>query len=169
MNQTENRYNKIWYDKRIKQNQNIKNFLIDKIFHHKEKGLNWNREELFSLNYEDLFEIAVAAVNKNINIVLGDGQDWSCGTDGKVSVARLNNYGQSYSALVKSRNKKHIRALIYEGIQEKFYFFNFPVKLIEHSIPFNVDTGEPKRYTRNGCNTMWYHWECQSFEEMAIK
>jgi hypothetical protein len=169
MNQIEQRYNKIWYDKRIKQNRNIKNFLIDKICYHKEKELNWTKEDLFSLNYEDLFEIAVAAVNKNLDIVLGEGQDWNCGTDGKVSVVRSNNYGQSYSALIKARNKKHIRALIYEGIQEKFYFFNFPARLAEHSIPFDIKTGEPKKYTRNGHNTMWYHWECQSFEEMAIK
>jgi hypothetical protein len=163
------RYNRSWYDKRIKQNQQIKNFLIDKIFHHKEKDFVWTREELFSLNYEDLFEIAVTTANKDISITLGEGKDWNCGSDGKVTIARVHSNGASYAAGIKVKNKKYVRALVYEGIQEKFYFFGFPVKMPEHSVPFDVATGNPKRYTKQGPNIMWTYWECKTFEEMALK
>ena len=164
------KYNTDWYNKRIKQNKTIKTFLIDKILFHKEKELDWTKEELLYLNYEDLFEIAVAAVNKNISITLGKGQDWNSGSDGKVSIVRLNNYGRSYSASVKVKNKKHIRALIYEGKQDKFYFFNFPATLKEHSIPFDLHTGHPKKnLSGKKPNEMWNKWQCNSFEEMALK
>lgn len=168
MNKIEQRYNKSWYDKRIKQNRNIKKFLIDIILSYKEIGLDWSDKELTCLNYEDLFEIAVATVNKTCDIVLGKGQDWSCGRDGKVSVVRTHNYGQNYSAgITGCKHKKHILALVYEPIQEKFYFFNFPAWLTEHSIPFDAYTGDPKRYTRNGPNEMWDYYSCDTFEEMV--
>lgn len=163
----ETRYKKSWYDKRIKQNRIIKTHLIDIIQKHKELELNWTEDDLFCLNYEDLFEIAVASVNKNCDIVLGTGQDWSCGRDGKVSIARFNSYGKHYTAGIPGcKNKKHILALVYEGMQEKFYYFNFPSYRTEHSIPFDVQTGEPKRYTRDGQNWMW-NFEHNSFEEMV--
>jgi hypothetical protein len=157
------RYKKGWYDKRIKQNKNIKMHLINLILKYKEKRLDWSAPELFCLNYEDLFEIAVAAFNKKCNIVLGDGQDWSCGRDGKVSIVRTNNYGKNYSAGVTGcSNKDWILALVYEPKQEKFYYFSFPAKLKEHSIPFDVNTGEPKRD-----NYMWREYECKTFEIMV--
>lgn len=120
------RYKKSWYDKRIKQNKMIKDHLITVIMKYKEVALKWSKEELYCLNYEDLFEIAVAAVNKKCSIVLGDGRDWSCGRDGKVSIARFHNHGTSYTAgVVGCKNKTHILALVYEGIQGKFYYFSF--------------------------------------------
>lgn len=162
------RYKKSWYDKRIKQNKMIKDHLITVIMKYKEVALKWSKEELYCLNYEDLFEIAVAAVNKKCSIVLGDGRDWSCGRDGKVSIARFHNHGTSYTAgVVGCKNKTHILALVYEGIQGKFYYFSFPVRMDEHSIPFDVETGEPKRHTRIGPNRMWKNHECKSFEDMV--
>ena len=154
-----------WYSKRINQNRNIKNYLISVINKHMTEEVTWTNEELFCLNYEDLFEVAVAVVNKDCSIVLGEGKDWSCGRDGKVSIARVNSHGKNYSAGVTGcANKKHILALVYEGIQEKFYFFNFPARLNEHTIPFEVDTGIPKRQ-----NYMWQEFECATFEEMVLK
>jgi len=159
-----------WYSKRIKQNRNIKNYLINIIKKHRTSEVEWADVELFCLNYEDLFEIAVAVVNKDCSIILGEGQDWSCGRDGKVSIARTHSYGKNYTAgITGCKNKKHIVALVYEGIQEKFYFFNFPAKIDEHSIPFDLETGEPKRITRTGPNAMWQNYECASFEDMVLK
>lgn len=157
------RYKKDWYDKRIKQNRNIKQHLIKVILKYKERALKWSDEELFCLNYEDLFEIAVATVNKNCDIVLGAGQDWSCGRDGKVSIVRTHNYGRAYTAgITGCSNKTHILALVYEGIQEKFYYFSFPVQMTEHSIPFDPVTGDPRRD-----NYMWRNYECANFKEMV--
>ena len=170
MSKVSERYKKDWYDKRINQNKNIKKFLINKILQYKEKSLTWKRSDLMNLEYADLLEIAVTAVNKKTSIVLGEGQDWSDGKDGKVSIVRTHSYGTSYSALISNcKRKKKIAALVYEGIQEKFYFFNFPVTLVEHSIPFDLETGNPKKFSQKGHNIMWKLYECKTFEEMALK
>jgi hypothetical protein len=164
------RYKKEWYDKRAKQNKIIKAHLIDIINKHKESQFPWTSEDLACLNYEDLFEIAVAAVNKEHDIILGKGQDWSCGRDGKVSIARYNSINNAtYSAgITGCKNKKHILALVYEGLQEIFYYFSFPVRLNEHTVPFDPDTGEPIRYTTRGPQQMWQYHECPTFEDMAL-
>lgn len=159
----EQRYKKSWYDKRIKQNKAIKDHLIKIILRHKEKTLNWKRHELFCLNYEDLLEIAVAAYDKTIDIVLGEGKDWSCGRDGKVSIVRMHSYGKKYSAgITGCANKDWVLSLVYEPKQGKFYYFSFPTQLKEHTIPFTLDSGEPNRD-----NYMWEKYECASFEEMV--
>lgn len=164
------RYKKEWYDKRIKQNKIIKKHLIRIIMSYKENTLNWTKRQLRDLNYEDLFEIAVAAVNKNDSIVLGAGRDWSCGRDGKVSIVRTNSYGKKYSAgITGCLEKEYILALVYEPINEKFYYFSFPPTLVEHTIPFEVGTGMPKRETKTGTHYMWENYECKSFEEMVTK
>ena len=162
------RYLSNWYSKRIKQNRAIKNFLVKIINAHKEKDFPWANDELYCLNYEDLFEVAVAAVNKICEIVLGAGRDWDCGRDGKACIARLHNKGRQYSALISGcEHKNFILALVYEPIQDKFYFFAFPATLKEHTVPFEVNTGEPKRITSRGPNEMW-KFECKSFEEMVL-
>lgn len=164
------RYKSDWYNKRIDQNKKIKHHLIDIINKHKEAEFPWTTEEIMHLNYEDLLEIAVAAVNKNHEIVLGEGKDWSCGRDGKISIARYNGINKAlYSAgITGCKNKKHILALIYEGIQEKFYYFSFPVSLNEHSVPFDPTTGDPIRFTSRGPQRMWQYFECPTFEDMVL-
>ena len=157
------RYKKSWFDKRIVQNKIIVDHLIAIIEKHKENGFPWSADELRYLKYEDLFEIAVATVKKTVTIVLGEGQDWNDGRDGKVAVARMNNYGKKYSAgITNCDTKEHITALVYEYKQSKFYYFDFPATLKEHTIPFELD-GTPNR-----SNYMW-QYECKTFEEMALK
>ncbi len=156
------RYKKDWYDKKFMQNKIIADHLISIINEYKEPGFPWTTAQLMYLKYEDLFEIAVPTVEKSIAIVLGKGQDWSCGRDGKVSIVRSHSGGAAYSAgITGCKNKEHILALVYEGKQNKFYYFNFPSMLDEHSIPFELD-GTPKR-----SNYMW-EYECSSFEEMVL-
>jgi hypothetical protein len=163
-----------WYTKRINDQQQIKQHLIEQIQRHQTRDFPWTRAQLEWLNYEDLLELAVVCVRPDLSIVLGSGQDWSDGRDGKVSIARINNYGRNYSAgITGCRNKTHIAAVVWEWKQQKFYYFDFPVqlnkrgeKMTEHTIPFDLDTGYPKRITRNGENQMW-QYECSSFEDLC--
>ena len=172
MTKIEQRYNITHYNKRIKQNRIIKSYLISKILENKEKNLNWTEEDLIYLNYEDLWEIYVAAVAKKCSIDLSTGKDWSCedwkvDPDGKVSIVRTNSYGRNYSAgITGCRNKEWIFALVYENIQEKFYFFSFPAKLDEHTIPFELETGNPRKYSHGWRPVPIWKYECKSIEEM---
>ena len=172
MTKIEQRYNIAHYNKRIKQNRIIESYLIDKILKHKEKKLNWTAEDLNYLPYEDLWEICIAAVAKKCNIDLSTGKDWSCqdwkvNPDGKVSIVRTSGYGRNYSAgITGCRNKEWIFALVYENIQEKFYFFSFPATLDEHTIPFDPVTGDPRKYSYGYRKVpMWDH-VYGSIEEM---
>jgi hypothetical protein len=166
MSNTNERYNFSWYKKRIDQNKIIKDFLIKIIERNKEADFPFTKEQITYLNYEDLFELAVATVNKSISITLGAGQDLSHGYDCKFSIVRMNGgiKNPKYTAgITGCENKKSILACVYENIQQKFYFFAFPASLSEHSIPFNRETGNPIRY-----NYMWKQYECKTFEEMAL-
>ena len=154
-----------WYSKRISQNSKIAEGLIAIILKHKSPEFPWTELQLSHLAAEDLLELAIATANPNIDIVLGKGQDYSNGKDAKFRIVRTNSSG--YSAGIKTANKSHILALIYEPIQDKFYYFSFPVSNKEFEIPFDPETGAPKRYTRNGANAAWT-WECKTFEDMAL-
>ena len=163
MSVTRNRFKADWYDKKIKQNTKIQKHLISIIEKHKGAHFPFEIKKLYCLGYEDLLEIAIATVNKKISITLGVGSDFDNGADAKFSIARRHNGGISYSAgITGCENKDHILACVYEGIQEKFYYFSFPATLKEHSIPFDRDTGKPKTD-----NYMWDH-EYTTFEKMAL-
>lgn len=154
------RYNLNWYNKRIKQNKNLKDFLVGKIVEHDQK-FKKQQQELYYLNYEDLLELAIAAANKDLKIVLGAGKDFDNGGDAKVSIVRLNCSGRRYSANVKVKLKKLAQSLIYEPINEKFYFFVLPsIHMQEIDIPFDFQ-GNPKTSNR------WWNFEVSSFEHMA--
>lgn len=164
----DDRYNSKWYLKRCGQNEIIKKHLIFLINKHKESSLPFTNNQLFYLNYEDLLEIAIAAANKKISISLNEGFDFSNKKDGKFSIVRSHSYGKMYSASISGCNRKeYILACVYEGIQKKFYYFSFPATLTEHSIPFELGTGNPKVYSRNGKHPMWEKYHCKTFEEMA--
>ena len=161
MTKNEQRYNVEHYDRRINQNRAIISFLVDKIMTHAREASPWTRDELAWLKYEDLFEIAIAATNKRIKITCAHGEDWSAGADGKVSVVRHHSSGKSYTAGIPGcGNKKYVLALVYERIQDRFYYFAFPSWMREYSIPFHLD-GEPKR-----ANYMW-DYEVKSWSQLA--
>jgi len=158
------RYKSLWYQKRIDQNKKIKQHLVKIIQANQESDFPWSKTELMFLNYEDLLELAIVSANKKISVTLGSGSDMSNGRDAKFSVVRKCGGKKTpwYSALVPGcENKEHILACVYEGIQRRFYYFSFPATCKQHSIPFDRETGEPKR---NGY--MW-DYECQTFEQMA--
>ena len=151
-----------WYSKRIKQNKIIKTHLIGLIEQYKNSKFPWTNKELSYLNYEDLLEIAIATANNTISITLGAGSDFTNGRDAKFSIVRSHNYGKNYSAGVTGcSGKDHILACVYEGIQEKFYYFSFPATKTEHTIPFDKITGEPKTN-----NPMWDYCYAD-FKKMA--
>lgn len=168
------RYHTQHYSKRIRNNRRIKLHLIDVIREHAH-DLELDMDELQWLNYEDLLELAVPAMNKSLKITLGQGQDWDNGKDAKVSIVRTHNSGANYSAgITGCSDKQHIQAVVYEPKQDQFYYFDFPVQknpkglpMTEHSIPFELD-GTPKRITRLGPNKMW-QYECPSFLDMSLK
>jgi hypothetical protein len=163
MSVTRDRFKADWYDKKIKQNNKIQKHLISIIEQNKNSYFPWDTKDLFCLGYEDLLEIAIATINKKISITLGAGSDFNNGADAKFSIVRQYSWGTQYAAgITGCTNKEHILACVYEGIQEKFYYFSFPSMLKEHTIPFEVGTGMPK-----DSNYMWRH-ECKSFKEMAL-
>lgn len=162
---TEVRYRAPWYTKRIAQNRQIVKFLIDRILQHSEPDFPWSKSDLKYLKYDDLLEIAIATVNKNLEITLGAGSDYSNNVDAKFSVVRKNGTAKNpqYSALISGcQNKEHVFACVYEENKEKFYFFSFPVHLKQHSIPFDRDSFEPRLD-----NYMW-QYKYDTFEEMAL-
>ena len=154
------RYKLEHYSKRIKQNSAIKNFCISKILQH-DPVIGYDADQLQSLNYEDLLELAIAAVNKNISITLGAGKDFDNGFDAKAVIARVNSYGKRYSGSVKCRHKKACYVMLYENYHDKFYFFAIPTEdLIEVDIPFYLN-GHPNK------NNKWWKYACDTFEEMC--
>tara|TARA_B110000977_G_C10809039_1_gene389520 strand:+ start:107 stop:658 length:552 start_codon:yes stop_codon:yes gene_type:complete len=154
------RYKLDHYSKRIKQNSAIKTFCISKILQH-DPAIGYNADQLQSLNYEDLLELAIAAVNKDINITLGAGKDFDNGFDAKASIVRLNSRGKSYSGGVKCKHKKACYVMLYENYHDKFYFFAIPTEgCLEVDLPFSL-SGHPKRKNK------WWRYECDTFEEMC--
>jgi len=159
--QTRLNYN--WYAKKIKQNTKIQKHLISIIKDNADSKFPYKLKDLPRLGYEDLLEIAIAMANKKLTITNAIGEDFNNGADAKFSIVRKYNKGKSYAAGVTGcANKKHILCCVYEGIQQKFYYFSFPATLHEHTIPFDRDTGEPKKD-----NYMWKH-NYQSFKDMAL-
>ena len=155
------RYKADWYDKKIKQNKTIQDDLIKIINQYKEPNFPWSEDMLRCLENENLLEIAIPTVNKAISIVLGESLDFNNRTDAKLSIVRYHSGGASYAAGIKCKYKEFILAYVYEPIQQKSYYFAFPKKYNEHTIPFDRHTGAPKRN-----NYMW-DYECDTFEEMA--
>ena len=150
-----------WYSKKINQNKRIRAWLLEKIDQHKDTNFPWLNNDLCCLENEYLHEIAIATANTSLTVTATDGEDFDNGADAKLSIVRNHGYGKSYSSLINCRNKTYILATVYENIQDKFYFFAFPPTIAEHSIPFDLHTGAPKRK-----NYMWKH-EYTTFEEMA--
>jgi len=155
------RYKADWYDKKIKQNKTIQDDLIRIINQYKEPNFPWSEDMLRCLENENLLEIAIPTVNKAISIVLGESLDFNNRTDAKLSIVRFHSSGTSYAAGIKCKYKEFILSYVYEPIQQKSYYFAFPKKYNEHTIPFDKHTGAPKRN-----NYMW-DYECNTFEEMA--
>ncbi len=190
MNKIEKRYNKFWYDKRIRQNSKMQKFLIKKIEEHKEKDFPWSKKELIYLKNEDLAEIAVATINKKLSITLGNSQDNSDGSDTKCVVNQARNnikvckrtkksiWQNSYTIPGLKDKTGHIRTIAYNTHKDDFDFFFFPkgsyeTDRIEVVIEqYRVEQGVVPKFTGKLSATKkskWFDFQCKSIEEMALK
>jgi hypothetical protein len=168
-----NRLNLDFYQNRVDTNIAIKKFLINKIFEH-DPDFKMDKESMMAaLVYEDLLEIAIAVVNKDLRIVLGRGRDYCDNSDAKFTCVRTSGYGKSYSAMVSGTRNKigDLRVQCYERKLDQFYYFVIPYKMYKDvpktsniEIRFNLD-GTPKR--ENNCRINWWDWEEASFEDMC--
>ncbi len=100
------------------------------------------------------------------------GRDFVDGSDAKSASARW--HGTSYGAPISDVfNKKGLlRCVVYERLQDKFYYFLIPHKAYENiskssniEIPFNLD-GSPKRNptARSLRNVDWWQFEVPDFK-----
>ena len=159
MHKRDQRYRLDWYTKRANQNQHIKQYLIRQIIDH-DPRMTQQLLNLSFLNYEDLFELAVASANKRLNIVLGAGRDFSNNMDAKFSIVRTHSLGRAYGANIGCRNKQGILAGVYEPLRSQFYFFALPAVRQEVDIPFQAD-GEPRR------QNPWWQYQCRDLRHMS--
>ena len=165
-----------WYEKRSNQNKATSDYLIEKILEH--EPVIANKIQLNYLPYEDLFELAIASVNKNTSISLGKGQDFDDGFDAKVCIARTHNYGKNYGGTVRCKTKKACRVLLYENINDKFYFFAIPTEdYKEVSLPFKRPSKADSYIIKSGLefippvkpklDNKWWQFQVDTFEEMC--
>jgi hypothetical protein len=147
---------------------------------HLPKWHEYDKKTLESLLHDGMLEVstcfenAVAHVGGH-KVISENHADLSDGSDCKTSSARTHCYGTLYAAPVSNIATKTgtLRVQVYERILNKFYYFKVPRAAYEHrapksnlDIPFDRDTGEPKRKNRQGVNKMWIY-EVDSFEEMC--
>lgn len=125
------------------------------------------------LTKSTLLEVAIS-VKKNLERYDTEGQDYVDGSDAKTASVRWSNEGKSYGAPITSvHNKKGLlRCLIYERRNDKFYYFLIPHDAYKHitstsniEIPFDVDTGNPRRDSRYKI-VNWWDFEVSSFDEI---
>ena len=66
----------------------------------------------------------------------------------------------------------NLRIVVYERLQDKFYYFNVPNHVITGltavRIPFDLD-GTPRRYYKRNITqkTKWWAYECESFDHLC--
>lgn len=136
-------------------------------------------DRAFAIKMFEQREIQIDAMNENIIIALNPGltsnsvdcMDFSDGSDAKKSVARIHSSGSDYGCNISNVSTKvgPLRAILYNWMLDKFYFFLIPFKDYHHikktsniEIPFFVETGEPKR------SNHWWKHEVKSLKELAI-
>lgn len=169
-----------WFSRRAEQNEIIKDFLLDKIYYHQpEIDVVYTAEFLRNLTYEDLLELAIGCVNKDITITLGYGSDFDDYSDAKFTTSQFRNNDKkrgSWTHTFSVPGTKHKEGLVricgYNTIDKKFYFFCIPANEIQGKLEIvihnksglyekpNFDYG-PERHRK------WWDYECASFEEMA--
>lgn len=174
-----------WYNKRLTQNKRIKDFLISKI---KESGtdLGIPLKDLLVLNYEDLFELAVACVNKSISITLGANKDYDDMSDAKFAISQFRNNNKTKgcwtnSIAIKGSYWKEgpLRVCAYNTLADKFHFFFIPHQEFQHiskngviEIIIEQVSGyyhEPDFDGIPSLHRKWWNREVDTFEEMCTR
>ena len=172
-----------WYEKRLTQNIRIKKFLISKI-EESNTDLGIPLKDLTALNYEDLFELAVACVNKSISITLGANKDYNDKSDAKFAISqfRNNNINRgtwTNSIAIKGSYWKEgpLRVCAYNQIADTFHFFFIPHSEFQHiskngviEIIIEQVNGyyhEPDFTGVPSLHRKWWQYEVDTFEEMC--
>lgn len=102
------------------------------------------------------------------------GRDFVDGSDAKSASCRWYSNNKSYGAPIHETFNKRglLRCVIYERLQDKFYFFLIPRVAYEHipkssniEIPFNLD-GSPRRDAPGVRNVDWWQFEVKEFDNI---
>ena len=154
--------------KRANQNIALKNLFVNIIKEYRGDDLLLSDEQLFGLNYEDLLEVAIGVINTKVAITCEVGEDFDDESDAKCVVVRHHASGANYAGAITGVSNKNgaLRVVMYEGIQERFYYFYISLSAYAHlthsiEIPFFKGTGAPKRKNK------WWQYECKSFKHIA--
>lgn len=100
-----------------------------------------------------------------------EGRDFVDGSDAKSASARWASKGRVYSAAIRDISNKRglLRCVIYERLQDKFYYFLIPYRAYENipktsniEIPFEAD-GSPRRQATRLKNVDWWTFEVENF------
>lgn len=176
------RLNLNWYNKRISQNNAIKNFLANKILEHEPK-IGHSKHMLMYLNYEDLLELAIACVNKNLSVVLGEGKDYCDKSDSKFVISQFRNNNAArgqwmHSMRVTGVTHKEggLRVCGYNTLANKFHFFYIPYADYQHvsrvvEIVIESATSYHSEPNFNGTPNLsraWWIHEVPTFEDMCL-
>ncbi len=138
------------------------------------KIYNFSKNELASthalLSTGSLLEAAISKA-KGLTRHATIGRDFVDGSDAKSASVRWSSNNTSYSAQVCNIfNKKGLlRCVVYERLQDKFYYFLIPHRAYESipktsniEIPFNLN-GDPKRDAK--CRLInWWVFEVSDFQ-----
>lgn len=169
-----------WFSRRAEHHQTIKDFLLDKIYYYQpEMNIAFEEEFLRNLPYEDLLELAIGCVNKDVTITLGQGSDFSDKSDAKFTTSCFRNNDKvrgtwlhSFSVPGTKHKEGLVRICGYNTIDKKFYFFCIPANEIQGKleIVIHYKNGlyeKPNFDYAPARHRKWWDYECASFEEMA--
>ena len=169
-----------WFSRRAEQNEIIKDFLLDKIYYHQpEIDVAYSKDFLRNLTYEDLLELAIGCVNKDIAITLGHGSDFSDKSDAKFTTSNFRNnhvlrgmWTHSFAVPGTKHKEGLVRICGYNTIDKQFYFFCIPADKVNGKLEIVIHYKggvfeEPDLNYRPERHRKWWDYECASFEEMS--
>lgn len=173
-----------WYQRRAEVNHKFKEFFINKIYQHC-PDIGMCPAKLYALGYEDLCELAIASVNKNLTIIHGTGQDFNDTSDAKTAVSQSRNnnkkIGSWYHSIAISGVKKKVgplRVVAYNHILDDFHFFYIPrdkfrgKTKVEITIERVVGRFHAPTFTgtwQQGYHIKWRDCEKTTFEEICLR
>lgn len=126
--------------------------------------------EMALLSTGSLLEQAISSA-KGLTRHATIGRDFVDGSDAKSASVRWSSNSTSYSAQICaiSNKKGLLRCVVYERLQDKFYYFLIPHRAYEDipvtsniEIPFNLD-GSPRRNSKYCRRVDWWAFEVADF------
>jgi|TARA_B100001105_G_scaffold160381_1_gene129066 hypothetical protein len=182
MSVEEKRLNIKSFRKKCKVTKRFREVLFPILKKNKFKALS--EDELMHLHVESLLELTIGVVNKNIKVICVKKKDFDDGSDAKSACSQFRNNNIKkghwrHTVFITGHEKEsHLRCMVYDDINDKFYYFVIPQEAIANSIEIVFETysnryteptwGEPRRFKQRGQGLKkWWNWEVESFEEMA--